>query len=76
MMGEYDNAFGFLMTAAEKGIKGGPRALTFNYMGNILQSQERYEDSLTAYSEAIKSYGEYAGYYYNRGISYKMLGDF
>lgn len=28
------------------------------------------------YTEAITSNPNYAGYYYNRGISHKMLGDF
>lgn len=42
MMGEQDNAIGFLTLSIKKGISGGSRALAYNFIGNILQTKQSY----------------------------------
>ena len=42
MMGEQENAIGFLTLSIQKGISGGSRALAFNFIGNILQTKQSY----------------------------------
>ena len=71
--GEYENA----MSAYGSILVDKPDFYIAHYnMGYIeLVYRENYEDAIEHFTEAIGINPEYADAYYNRGLSYEMLGD-